>query len=227
MSDIAVRAVIFTVTDDRLQALLVRRSGTVWTLPGGALPAGATLQEAAEQALAEQAGLTRVELEQLYTFDDAPAGAVAVAYLALVRGGRHSVAPGDDVVQVRWFRLDDLPALDATTTMVLAYGHNRIRHRATYAPIAFQLLPEAFTLSELQTAYEAILGRPLDPRNFRRDVIAAGAVAPAGRQRTDGPGRPAQLYRGVAATFAVAASERRATRAIAALTEPPATDSGA
>jgi hypothetical protein len=93
-------------------------------------------------------------------------------------------------------------------------GLTRLRAKTAYAPVAFQLLPDAFTLSDLQAVYEAILGEPLDARNFRRDVLAAGVVAPPERSRTEGRGRPARLSRSAGGEFAVVPRERRAVRAI-------------
>ena len=119
------------------------------------------------------------------------------------------------MVEVRWFPLGDLPALDPDAAEVLAYGHQRLRAKAAYAPIAFQLLPEAFTLGELQSVYEAVLGRGLDTRNFRRDVLGAGVVEPVGPAARGGPG-PARrgLYRFTGGEFQVLARERRIARAI-------------
>ena len=128
---------------------------------------------------------------------------------------RHPLTPGASVVEVRWCPLDDLPALDADARAALDYGRARLRAKAAYAPIALQLLPGLFTLGELQAAYEAVLGHEIDTRNFRRDVLAAGVVEPAGRSRADGPGRPAGLYRSASGDFQVLARERRIARAIA------------
>ncbi len=111
--------------------------------------------------------------------------------------------------------MDDLPALDADAVGVLEYGRSRVRAKAAYAPIALQLLPETFTLGELQVVYEAVLGHDLDTRNFRRDVLQAGIVEPTGASRADGPGRPAGLYRSGGGDFQVLARERRIARAIA------------
>ena len=215
MKSVRVDVVVLTVRAGRLEALLVRRPGSVWTLPGAPVGADLPLERAALEALAREAGARGIALEQLYTFDrDAGAG-VSVAFLALVAAERHPLAPGADVVEVRWFPVDDLPALRHDQEEVLRYGHARLRAKTAYAPIAFQLLPEAFTLGELQEVYEAVLGTPLDTRNFRRDVLAAGVVAPLGRSRAAGRGRPAALYRSCGGEFAVSARERRIARAIA------------
>jgi 8-oxo-dGTP diphosphatase len=211
---VAVDLAVLTARDRRLSALLVRLPGSHWALPSARVGSAATLEAAALAALEEQTAVGGLSLEQLYTFDRGGGAGVGVAYLALIAAERHPLAPGPGVVEVRWFPLDDLPALDADGAEVLAYAHQRLRAKAAYAPIAFQLLPEAFTLGELQGAYEAVLGRGLDTRNFRRDVLAAGVVESVGRLREDGPGRPARLYRFTGGEFQVLARERRIARAI-------------
>lgn len=193
-------------------------------MPGSAVPIGATLEAAARVALHEQTGIRGAPLEQLYTFDRDGAGGVCVAHLCLVAPERHALTPGAGVVEVRWFPMDDSPALDADATEVLAYGRSRVRSKAAYAPIALQLLPETFTLGDLQAVYEAVLDHDLDTRNFRRDVLQAGIVEATGTARADGPGRPAALYRSATGDFQVMARERRIARAIA---QVPSPDDGA
>jgi len=220
MKHIRVDLVVISVRERRAEGLLARLPGSVWVLPGAAVPTGVTLEQAARDALAEQTGVSGAGLEQLYTFDREGGVGVGVAYLGLVAAGRHALTPGPGVVEVRWFPLDDLPALGADGAQVLAYGGSRVRAKAAYAPIALQLLPETFTLGELQMVYEAVLGHPLDTRNFRRDVLAAGVVEPVGRARAEGPGRPALLYRSGTGDFQVLARERRIARAIAGPSTP-------
>ena len=213
MKDVAVEVVVAAARGGRVEMLLLRLPGNVWVTPGAAVGAGRRLEEAAAAALAEQAGVRGVALEQLYSFDTAAADGVRVAYLALTDAGRHALAPGAEVVEVRWFPADDLPPLGDEVAETLAYGRARLRAKAAYAPIALRLLPEAVTLGELQAAYEALLERRLDTRNFRRDVLAADIVEPVGRVRADGPGRPARLYRAAPGEFQVLARERRIARA--------------
>lgn len=214
MKMVRVDMVVASVRERRPHALLVRLPGSVWTLPGAEVASATTLEDAALTALADQTGIRGAALEQLYTFDRDGGEAVSVAYLCLVPAERHPLAPGPGVVQVRWFAMDDPPALSAAAAEILEYGRGRLRAKAAYAPIALQLLPETFTLGELQGVYEAVLGHALDTRNFRRDVLAAGIVEAVGRARADGPGRPAELYRSRPGDFQVLARERRIARAI-------------
>jgi 8-oxo-dGTP diphosphatase len=222
MKRVDVQLVVMTVRDDGLEVLLVRRPGNVWSLPGGRASGARTLTAAAEDLLRTETGIRDIWLEQLYTFDRDAGEGVAVAYLALIAAERHPLAPGSEVVEVRWFGLGDLPALSGDDAEVVAYGHRRLRSKTAYAPIAVQLLPETFTLGELQAVYEAVLGQRLDTRNFRRDVLAAGVVQEAGTARRRGPGRPARLYRSAGGDFAVDARERRVSGRVAPPPPPAA-----
>jgi len=224
MKTVRTEIVVIGVREDRTHALLVRLPGSVWALPGTDVAPGTTLERAALTALADQTGIRGAHLEQLYTFDRDAGEGVCVAHLCLVAAGRHVLTPGPGVVEVRWFPMDDPPALDADATSVLEYGRSRVRAKAAYAPIALRLLPDVFTLGELQAVYEAVLGHDLDTRNFRRDVLHAGIVEPTGASRADGPGRPAALYRSGSGDFQVLARERRIARAIA---QVPGADRGA
>jgi 8-oxo-dGTP diphosphatase len=208
MTQVSVELVVMTVHETALDVLLVRRPGNVWALPNGPT-LGSPLADAAARTLADQAGVTGIRLEQLYSFDRSGETQVAVSYLALIAADRHPLTPGEDIVEVRWCALDDLPPLMTGHSDAIAYGHARLRAKTAYAPIAVELLPEAFTLGELQGVYEVVLGERLDTRNFRRDVLGAGIVEEAGTARRPGPGRPARLYRSRGSEFAVVARERR------------------
>lgn len=214
MKTVRTEIVVIGVREGRTHALLLRLPASVWALPGVDVAPGVTVEAAAHAALAEQTGIRGAHLEQLYTFDRLGGDGVCVANLCLVAADRHALAPGPGVVEVRWFGLDDPPALSAEACQVLQYGRMRLRAKAAYSPIALELLPGSFTLGELQTVYEAVLDHELDTRNFRRDVLQAGVVEPTGRSRADGPGRPAALYRSAGGDFQVMAAERRIARAI-------------
>jgi 8-oxo-dGTP diphosphatase len=207
MTQVSVELVVMTVQHGALEVLLVRRPGNVWSLPSGPT-LGSPLAIDAARTLSEQTGISGIRLEQLFSFDRGGDMQVSVSYLALIAADRYPLAPGTDIVEVRWFALDDLPALATGHADAIAYGHARLRAKTAYAPIAVQLLPETFTLRELQAVYEVVLGERLDTRNFRRDVLSAGIVAETGTARRAGPGRPARLFRSRGTEFAVLARER-------------------
>lgn len=221
---VAVDLTLFTVAEDRLAVLLHRRPyepwAGHWAVPGSFTRPGETLDDTARRAVHDKAGLDEVWLEQLQTYDQATASGatrvVSVVQLALVDAGRATPAGEAD-----WWPADDLPApLAFEQDRFVADGVARLRAKARYAPLAFQLLGDDFTLADLQVVYEAVLGHDLDVRNFRRDVLASGTVQETGDVRREGPGRPAKLYRHTAGEFAVDGGERRLARLIVRQSPP-------
>lgn len=199
---LSVVVVIFTVLDGELRALLIKRSAQpyqgLWAIPGGLLRAGESLVEAATRKLVDETGVRDVFLEQLYTFDDLDdvraGGSLAMTYFALVDHERARLADRADW-QPAWFSTDDLPELAFHNNRVLAYARERLRNKLQYTNVAYSLLPETFTLSQLQRVYETILGRDLDKRNFRKRVLSLEIIEPTAERRAEGAGRPALLYR--------------------------------
>ena len=124
---------------------------------------------------------------------------MTVAYFALISPDRKLKA-GSDAADAAWYRMDDLPRLAFDHRTILNYALERLRNKLEYTTVGFQLLPEKFTLSELQAVYEAILGKKLDKRNFRRKMSVLKILKPLTEYRRGGQ-RPAQLYRFVAARF--------------------------
>jgi 8-oxo-dGTP diphosphatase len=198
---VTVDVIIFTLRGDDLQALLVRRKHPpfegMWAIPGGFVGIEESLEEAALRELEEETGVRDVYLEQLYTFgevDRDPRGRViTVAYFALVPADAVHPHAGDDASEARWWSVYDLPRLAFDHAHILTYALQRLRYKLEYTAVGFELLPEAFTLSELQAAYEIILGEELDKRNFRRKILGAQVIEETGGYRT-GEGRPAKLY---------------------------------
>lgn len=218
---VRIEVAVFTVRAGGLEVLLGRVGGGTWSLPAAGPDDATALDDVAAGALDAMAGVRGIAMEQLYTFDRG-GEQVAVAYMALIDAGRHPIAPGPEVAEVRWFRHDDLPNLADGQEAVVAYGLQRLRAKTAYAPVAVNLLPDLFTLGEMQAVYEVLLGRALDARNFRRDVLRAGVVEESGEVRAEGRGRPARLYRSAGGMFAVDARERRVARAISSGDDPPA-----
>jgi 8-oxo-dGTP diphosphatase len=186
------RVVLFTVAEGRLRVALHQRGGVIG-LPRGAPAPAEPLDATARRIVREATGLREQYLEQLYTLSvQEPSGwTVIIAHLALISSGREAAPTFDGA----WHDVARLPELTAADRMVLDYAVLRLRAKLGYTTIAFHLLPPTFTLSELQGAYEAILNRPLDKRNFRRRVIAAEMLAPTDAKRREGSHRPALLYR--------------------------------
>jgi 8-oxo-dGTP diphosphatase len=171
----------------------------VWAVPGGFVHSGETLMGAATRELEEETGIDGVFLEQLYTFgnpDRDPRGwVVSVAYYALVSPEKHHIRATADARQAQWFPVTSLPPLAFDHDEILAVALARIRGKLTYAPIGFELLPQKFTIKQLQKLYEIVLGRQLDNRNFRKKIFAMDVLRELGEMQKGVPHRAARLYR--------------------------------
>lgn len=200
---LTVDVVLFGWDGARLQLLLIQRANPPfagqWALPGGFVDLDETLDQAAARELAEETGVADVYLEQLFTFGaverDPRERVVSVAYFALVDLQSHVPAAASDASDARWFTLDALPSLAFDHADILAVAMARLRSKVRWQPVGFELLPAQFTLSQLQDLYEAILGRGLDKRNFRRRLDRLGVLQALDETRREGAHRPARLYR--------------------------------
>ncbi|HEX9965371.1 MAG TPA: NUDIX domain-containing protein [Allosphingosinicella sp.] len=217
---VAVDLVLMTVRAGRLAALLQRREGEAeagkWALPGGFVGIDESLDGAAARVLAEKARMAGAWVEQLYTFGaparDRRGRVISVAYFALLPEERFAdalSAAGDLMladVAVDWAGQTGGPAraLDGGGgRLPLAFDHadilglavKRLRGKLDYSGIAFALLPELFTLRELQQVHEAILGATLNKPAFRRRLLAGGRLEATGRREAGTGFRPAELFR--------------------------------
>ena len=211
---VAVSTVIFTLrrgtpggagVTDRLAVVvpLVRRTRDphhgLWALPGGWLDAAESLDAAASRTLAETTAIAPSYLEQLYAFgavDRSPTRVVSIIYWALVRPEEipDAAALDTSIENVSWFDASALPVLAFDHNDIVEYALWRLRNKVGYSRIAHGLLADEFTLAELREVYESILGKRLDPANFRRQAENSGTLIPTERFRT-GSHRPARFYR--------------------------------
>ncbi|RME83408.1 MAG: NUDIX hydrolase [Caldilineae bacterium] len=214
---VTVDLVLFTFAEGELRVLLIKRKhepyAGAWALPGGFIGIDEKLEEAAARELYEETGIRDVYLEQLYTFGDPdrdPRGRViTVAYFAIVSADLMPEAhAGDDAEDTGWFNVYALPQLAFDHGRIINYAVQRLRYKLEYTALGFLLLPEEFTLSELQSVYEVVLQEKLDKRNFRRKILAQGILEKTGRLRY-GDHRPAKLYRFTAAAIELEKARRR------------------
>src|SRR5262245_4940945 len=214
--DIALFTVAGQLQDLRLQALLIARKERPfrgqWALPGGFVRIAEDLPDAALRELAHDTGVRDVYLEQVAAVGtpdrDTRERVITIVYVGLVAGDKHPAQAAGSASDVRWYDVADLPPLAFDHATLLQMGLDHLRRRVGEAPVCFELLPEEFTLSELQALTEAILGKSLDRRNFRRKVQELGFLTPAEGVRA-GRHRPAQTFRFVPEAFAGHASRSR------------------
>jgi 8-oxo-dGTP diphosphatase len=207
---VTVDLVVFTIRDDELCALEIRRGAPPfrgrWALPGGFVREEEGLLDAARRELAEETGVNDVDvhLEQLATYGDPRRDprrrVVSVAYLAFAAELPEPVA-GTDAGAARGRPVAAELAgpsrrLAFDHDLILADGLERARAKLEYSPLATAFCAEEFTVAELRSVYEVVWDVALDPRNFHRKVTGSpGFLVPTGRQTTRNGGRPAQLYR--------------------------------
>ena len=199
---LTVDCVVFGFDGGALQILLIRRGIEpflgAWALPGGFVRMDEGLEAAARRELEEETGLRDLFLEQLFTFggvDRDPRGrVVSVAWYALVRPDLHPARGDTDASEAGWFGVGAVPELAFDHGAIVATALERLRGKVRYQPVGFELLPRKFTLGQLQALYEAILGRAIDKRNFRKKVLGYGFLVPLEQFET-GPHRPARLHR--------------------------------
>ncbi|GJM32480.1 MAG: NUDIX hydrolase [Saprospiraceae bacterium] len=186
----------------KLKVLLIQRGHAPfqykWALPGGFVDMEEDLEHAALRELEEETGVKDVFIEQLYTFGqrgrDPRGRVISVAYYALVNLAEHPVQAASDAHLVKWFEIDDIPDLAFDHNEIMQVAINRLQAKVRYQPIGFELLPEQFTLSQLQRLYETVLGvKELNKRNFRTRILKMGVLNEVGKQEGVAH-RPAVLY---------------------------------
>ena len=216
---VGVDNVIFSVdtAQNRLLVLLVMRQQEPflgqWCLPGTLVRQGESLEDAAYRILAEKIRVRNLYLEQLYTFGGPcrdPREAthsygvryLSVSYFALVRFEEAELV-ADGVSGIAWYPVKQVPQLAFDHNQILAYGNGRLRNKLEYSPVAFDVLPELFTLSDLYQLYTTVLGENFsDYSNFRARLLKLGFLGDTGLKVSRGAGRPASLYRFDAEAFA-------------------------
>jgi 8-oxo-dGTP diphosphatase len=197
---LTVDCVVFGLDVSDLKVLLIQRRlepfQHAWALPGGFVHVDETLDEAARR---EEAGVTDVYLEQLYSFGaldrDPRERVVTVAYYALAKLSDHRIRAATDALGVGWFSLDALPALAFDHSSIVTLATERLRGKVRYAPVGFELLPPRFSLTQLQRLYEIILGTELDKRNFRKKILSMELLVETDELERGVRHRAARLYR--------------------------------
>jgi 8-oxo-dGTP diphosphatase len=194
---------IFGMDKNELKILLIKQTDPMhqgkWALPGGWIRYDENLRDAAYRLLEELTGIRQLYLEQLKTFgrvDRFPIErVVTVAYYALVSADNYSLMVRQSTSAIAWHNANELPELVYDHSEIVAHGLKVLRHQVCHQPIGFNLLPEKFTLMQLQALYEAILSIKLDKPNFRRKILKMNLLTPCNEKQQDVPHRAASLFR--------------------------------
>ena len=200
---LSIDCVIFGFDNERLKILLVRHGEGIskgkWGLPGGWIQYNEDLDQAAYRILNALTGVHDIFLEQLQAFGDVKRfpdeRVITIAYKALIRSNAYDLVPGFTASEVQWFTLAQLPQLIYDHSNILQFGIRRLKHQVRHEPIGFNLLPEKFTLLQLQNLYESILEQKLDKPNFRRKFMKMNLLISCEEKQKDVNHRAAKLYR--------------------------------
>ncbi len=202
---IAVDIVILTIKDGLLKVLLTKRTlepyNHMYSIPGGLVENKISLENSAKNILTRDTSISDVYLEQLYTFGDVNRDkrgrTISVAYYALIDSSKLNLIPSKKYDDINWFSLSEIKKLKFAFDhdKIIAQALDRIKNKIEYTNIAFQLLPEKFTLAELQEVYETILETKIDKRNFRKKIAELDMVIELNEYKKQGRMRPAQYYK--------------------------------
>ena len=198
---VATDCVIFGFDGVSIKVLLIQRGiepyKDHWALPGGFVGIDESAEECALRELQEETGLTGVSVEQFHAFSDVNRDprerVISIAYYALVK--LSEVRGGDDASEAQWFSYDDAPSLAFDHDRILRMALRHLRDRICFEPVGFDLLPDVFTMTELQRLYEAILGVKFDRRNFYNKMLKLGVLTSAEPRPENASRRTPSKYR--------------------------------
>jgi len=198
---VTVDIVIFTIKENNLQVLLVKRGiepfKNQWAIPGGFVKIDESLEEAAKRELQEETGVKDVYLEQLYTFGspkrDPRGRVITVSYIALVNSSDINLKASTDVSDAQWFAVSDIPIIAFDHKEILQYALKRLKWKFEYTTVAFSLLPKEFTISQIQKLYEIVFNKEFDKRNFAKKILSLNILKEEGINH-EVSHRPPMLY---------------------------------
>ena len=202
LESISIDCVIFGFNGQGLEILLIKRknkpSEGMWALPGGFINSNENLDDAAHRTLTELTGAKDIYMEQVHTF-----GAVnryplrrviTITYYALVKPGQYTLKAGSNASKVEWFSIKEMPELPFDHQNIFDHALKKLRILVRSKPIGFELLPKKFSLTDLQSLYEVVLGEGLDKRNFRKKILKMNILVDLQEKQKDVAHRAAFLY---------------------------------
>ncbi len=203
IKNLSTDCVIFGFDQAQLKVLLIKLAVEpgkgLWALPGSNILIDEDLDTAAKRVLAELTGIEDLYMEQLYAFGNAKRfplfRVITVAYFALVKIENYDTKPGPKVFETKWYPINHLPKLAFDHKEIIQSAKKRLKEKVRIKPIGFELLPQKFTLTQLQVLYESILEIKLDTRNFRRKILSLKMLIDLNERQKDVAHRAAKLYK--------------------------------
>jgi 8-oxo-dGTP diphosphatase len=204
-SILATDTVVFNVRKKKLKVLLIKMNKEPfkekWALPGGFVWTHELCENAATRILYEATNVDNLYLEQLKVFDaidrDPKNRIVSVAYMAIIKKDDMTLKVSDRYTDIAWFPIDELPQLAYDHEEIISYCLTRLTWKITYSTLSLTMLPDEFTLTEIQEIFEIILKKKIDKRNFRKKLLRQGLIEETWNKKTIWVPRPAVLYRAV------------------------------
>ena len=203
IKNLSIDCVVFGFENNNLELLLVKRKGNPskgsWALPGGFILNTETVDEAAVRILEETSNVKNIYLEQVRVFSELERfpsrRVITITFFALVNPEKHSLKPGIDTTDVKWHNIEDDIEYPFDHKTIIDSSLRQLRQRVRYKPIGFELLPKKFSLTQLQSLYECILGEKLDKRNFRKKILGLKMLIPLDEFQKGVSHRAARLYK--------------------------------
>lgn len=199
---VTVDLVVMSIIDDELGVMLIKRKYAphkdAWALPGGFVDYEEDIEKAAYRELKEETGVDSAYLEQLYTFGkvgrDPRKRVITVAHFALIDYTKVHAIAGSDAKEVQWFKVSKLPAMAFDHKEIIQKAVDRVRNKISYTNVGFELIPESFTIPELRKVFESVMGREINPTNFRTKILKLDILKETKEKRISGKGQPAPVY---------------------------------
>ena len=200
---VTVDVLFFTIKEGKLQVLLIKRAAWpfqgYWALPGGFVGMNEDLETAAAREIYDECGIKNLFLEQLFTFGepkrDPRTRVITVTYYALAPSEDIKQIQVDEVKEAKYFPIDSLPKMAFDHKKIVEVGFERLKSKIRYSNIVFGLLPDVFSLSEVQNIYEIIFDKKIDKRNFRKWMLSSGLLISTGKKKSGLAHRPALQYK--------------------------------
>lgn len=203
LKNLSIDCTIFGFDNSKLEILLIKRARKpgkgMWALPGGFIKKAELVEDAAQRILAETTGIKKLYLEQMGVFDGINRypywRVVTIGFFALVSPEHYQLSTGIDTTEAKWFDLKELPELPFDHKHIIETSLNKLRSRVRTRPIGFELLPDNFSLPQLQKLYETILDKDLDKRNFRKKMMSMDILVKLEEKDKNNKKRAAYLYK--------------------------------